>query len=338
MTDAKFLTRCLQLANQARGRTYPNPMVGAVIVHHGKIIGEGYHKLAGGPHAEAEAIRSVKDQSLLSSSTLYCSLEPCAHHGKTPPCCELISKHHIPRVVIGSQDPNREVDGKGIQHLRAQGIQVDFAMDSAPFEHLNKAFFINQTLLRPMVTLKWAQTKDGFIDRVRSIDTMERALQVSGTSSTLLTHRLRSSVAGIIITAKTAVLDVPSLTVRSWHGSSPVPVIVVGNTYKPSISWLESLEVSPILIANEPYNGFKTVIADSNDITFWLPKLLEYGIGHVLVEGGARLLTSFIRENLDDEVLRYTGGMSIKNGVRAPVYNQFDETIILDSDLYEHKY
>ena len=203
-------------------------MVGAVIVHRGKIIGEGYHKLAGGPHAEVEAIRSVKDQSLLALSTLYCSLEPCAHHGKTPPCCELITKHNISRVVIGSQDPNHNVDGKGIQHLRAHGIQVDFAMDSAPFEYLNKEFFINQTLLRPMVTLKWAQTKDGFIDRVRSTDTMERALQISGTSSMLLTHRLRSSVTGIIISAKTAVLDVPSLTVRSWHGPSPVPVIVVG--------------------------------------------------------------------------------------------------------------
>lgn len=338
MTDAKFLTRCLQLANQARGRTYPNPMVGAVIVHHGKIIGEGYHKLAGGPHAEVEAIQSVKDQSLLSSSTLYCSLEPCAHHGKTPPCCELISKHHIPRVVIGSQDPNHEVDGKGIQHLKAHGIQVDFAMDPAPFVHMNKAFFINKTHLRPMVTLKWAQTKDGFIDRVRSIDSIERALEISGNFSALVTHRLRSSVSGIVISAKTAVLDAPSLNVRSWHGSSPVPVIVVGNTYKPSISWLKSLEVSPILIANEPYEGFATIIADSNDLMFWLPKLLEYGIGHVLVEGGARLLTSFIRAKLDDEVIRYTGERSIELGIPAPIYSQFDVTTTLDSDVYEHKY
>jgi diaminohydroxyphosphoribosylaminopyrimidine deaminase/5-amino-6-(5-phosphoribosylamino)uracil reductase len=338
MSDAKFLTRCLQLANQARGKTYPNPMVGAVIVHHGRIIGEGYHQMAGGPHAEVEAIRSVKDQTLLPSSTLYCSLEPCAHHGKTPPCCELISKHKISRVVIGMQDSYHEVNGKGIQHLRSHGIQVDFAKDPTPFQQFNKAFIINKTHFRPMVTLKWAQTKDGFIDRVRSVDSNEQALKISGKISSLLTHRLRSSVSGIVISAKTAVLDAPSLTVRLWHGTSPIPIIVMGDTYKPSNSWLRSLEVAPILIAKEAYTGFTTIIADSNDITFWLPKLLEYDIGHVLVEGGARLLQSFIRENLDDEVIRYTGSMSIENGIPAPFYDQFDERTLLDSDVYEHKY
>ena len=338
MSDAKFLTRCLQLANQARGKTFPNPMVGAVIVHHGKIIGEGYHKVAGGPHAEVEAIRSVKDHSLLPSSTLYCSFEPCAHHGKTPPCCELISKHKISRVVIGTPDPNHEVNGKGIQHLRAHGVQVDLAKDPTPFKLFNKAFIINKTHFRPMVTLKWAQTNDGFIDRVRSLDSNEQALQISGKLSSLLTHRLRSSVTGIIISAKTSLLDAPSLTARLWHGPSPIPIIVVGDTYKPSSSWLRSLEVAPILIAKESYTGFTTIIADSNDITLWLPKLLEYNIGHVLVEGGARLLQSFIRENLDDEVIRYTGSMSIENGIPAPIYNQFDERTLLDSDVYEHKY
>ena len=338
MSDAKFLTRCLQLANQARGRTYPNPTVGAVVVYQGKIIGEGYHKLAGGPHAEVEAIHSVKDKTLLASSTLYCSLEPCAHHGKTPPCCELISQHRIPRVVIGTQDLYHEVDGKGIQHLRAHGIQVDFAKDPAPFQRINKAFFINKSHTRPMVTLKWAQTKNGFIDKIRSMDSNEGPLQISGKHSLLLTHRLRASVGGIIISAKTALLDTPSLTVRSWHGPSPTPIIVVGRTFKPSKSWLKSLKVAPILIASEAYQGYTTIIADSQDILFWLPKLLDHGIGHVLVEGGARLLQSFLNENLDDEVIRYTGPMVIESGIPAPRYDRFDETTYLDSDVYEHKY
>ena len=188
------------------------------MVHNGVIIGEGYHRKAGEPHAEVMAIRSVENLDLLKQSILYCSLEPCAHYGKTPPCCELISSHGIPHVVIGTGDPHSKVDGKGVAHLRNHGIKVEFAPSPRVYRQLNEVFWTNMTKNRPHFTLKWAENASGHIDRNRTSE--EQALSISGAIAALRTHQLRGSVDGILISSKTAHFDRPSLTTRNWTGQN----------------------------------------------------------------------------------------------------------------------
>lgn len=317
MDHAKFLTRCLQLANYGRGRTSLNPSVGAVIVHNGKIIGEGYHHEYGGPHAEVEAINSVKDPSLLPHSTLYCTLEPCAHHGKTPPCCELITSRSIPHVVIGCADPHDQVDGKGVAHMRAVGTKVEFASNPKTFELAHQSFWINKSQNRPMVTLKWAQSKDGFIDRSRAVH--EQASAVSGPLAKIWTHKLRSEVDGILISSRTLAYDRPSLTTRLWGGASPRPVIVESSAHPvndiPTINNLSN----PFIISATKTTEFETVLCDPHDIGSWLPQLLDHQIGHLLVEGGAAVHQSFLNQGVFDQVVVYRGKNSLGGGVAAPV-------------------
>ena len=332
MSHAKFLTRCLQLANYAKGRTAPNPMVGAVIVHNGEIIGEGYHHKAGEPHAEVMAIKSVKDPSLLASSTLYCSLEPCAHYGKTPPCSLLITNSRIPKVVIGCSDTNVLVNGKGVKHLQSHSVEVLFSADPTTFRQLNQVFFCNKEHKRPFVTLKWAQTLDGYLDSNRTIN--EEASLISGPLAAVKSHQLRSEVDGILISAKTLNWDRPSLTTRNYHGTNPRPIILVNNTL-PASSALENLAVAPLFIGKVSELEGDKIICDPYEIVQWLPELLNYGIHHVLVEGGGRVLQSFVDSGIVDQWHRFTSNASINEGITAPNIHVPQITYKLGTDRYE---
>ena len=333
MDHSKFLTRCLQLANYGRGTTSPNPMVGAVVVHNGVIIGEGYHRKAGEPHAEVMAIRSVENLDLLEKSILYCSLEPCAHYGKTPPCCELISSHGIPHVVIGTGDPHSKVDGKGVSHLRDHGIKVEFAPSPEVYRQLNEVFWTNMTKKRPHFTLKWAENNSGHIDGNRTSE--EKALSISGPLAALRTHQLRGSVDGILISSKTACFDRPSLTTRNWSGQSPTPIILLSQDYPLQREWLASLEVKPIIIGNTLPQGYFGITCDPRDLGQWVPRLLDLGLNHILVEGGARILQSFIDSNLADSIHKYISKDQLEEGVNAPVAPELTTIAQLGNDRYE---
>ncbi|MBQ5627104.1 MAG: bifunctional diaminohydroxyphosphoribosylaminopyrimidine deaminase/5-amino-6-(5-phosphoribosylamino)uracil reductase RibD, partial [Bacteroidaceae bacterium] len=223
--DELYMQRCLQLARCGAGSTSPNPMVGAVIVCDGRIIGEGYHIRAGEPHAEVNAVNSVAeaDKPLLSRSTMYVSLEPCSHYGKTPPCCDMIIARGIPRVVIGSADPNPQVDGAGIERMRAAGIDVTVGVLEEECLRLNRAFFTSQLHRRPYVTLKWAQSADGFIDLLREGG---QAVKISSPVSQVAVHRLRAQSDAILVGRHTALLDNPSLDIRHWAGRSPLRLVI----------------------------------------------------------------------------------------------------------------
>ena len=222
--DAVFMRRCLQLASLGRGHVSPNPMVGAVVVHRGQIIGEGYHRCYGQPHAEVNAINSVRDAGLLPECTLYVSLEPCSHYGKTPPCADLIVQKKIPRVVVGCLDPFPKVSGQGVARLREAGVEVVTGVLEEECKALNRTFMTCQIDERPFVTLKWAQSRDGYIDRIRKPG--EPAIRISDDVSSVWVHRLRAEADAILVGTNTAVADNPSLTTRLWYGRSPLRIVL----------------------------------------------------------------------------------------------------------------
>ncbi|NTW50434.1 MAG: bifunctional diaminohydroxyphosphoribosylaminopyrimidine deaminase/5-amino-6-(5-phosphoribosylamino)uracil reductase RibD, partial [Chlorobiales bacterium] len=219
--DARFLRQCLSLARRGTGQTAPNPMVGSVIVHQGKVIGKGYHKRYGDWHAEVNAINSVEDQKLLQNSTIYVSLEPCSHYGKTPPCADLIIEKKIPRVVIGCKDPFEAVSGRGIEKLKAAGIEVTVGVLEKESRKLNEAFITYHTLQRPFIALKVAQTLDG------KLATKTKASQwITGEAARRYAHRLRSEYSAVMVGTGTALSDNPSLTVRHVKGQNPARVLL----------------------------------------------------------------------------------------------------------------
>ncbi|MDD4192591.1 MAG: bifunctional diaminohydroxyphosphoribosylaminopyrimidine deaminase/5-amino-6-(5-phosphoribosylamino)uracil reductase RibD, partial [Mangrovibacterium sp.] len=223
----KYMYRCLELARLGMGEVAPNPMVGAVIVHEGTIIGEGYHREFGGPHAEVNAINAVKTRELLRSSTLYVSLEPCAHFGKTPPCSDLIVSCQIPRVVVGSADPFAAVAGRGIERMRGAGVRVETGILEKECMELNRRFFTFHQQKRPYVILKWAQTLDGFLDVDRSYPEMSgKPTWISNELSRRVVHRQRTEEAAILVGTNTVLKDNPSLTVREWSGRQPVRLVL----------------------------------------------------------------------------------------------------------------
>ena len=303
------------------------------MVHNGVIIGEGFHRKAGEPHAEVMALRSVENHDLLKQSILYCSLEPCAHYGKTPPCCELISSHGIPHVVIGTADPHSKVDGKGVAHLRNHGIKVEFAPSPQVYRQLNEVFWTNMTKNRPHFTLKWAENASGHIDRNRTSE--EQVLSISGAIAALRTHQLRGSIDGILISSKTAHFDRPSLTTRNWTGQSPTPIILLSQDFPLQRKWLAGLEVQPIIIGNKLPNGYSGINCNPRNLDQWVPKLLDFGLNHVLVEGGARILQSFIDADLADSIHKYISKDQLEEGVNAPEAPNLLTVAQLGNDRYE---
>ena len=306
-TDEKYMRRCLQLARCGRLGAAPNPMVGAVIVHDGRIIGEGYHRRCGEGHAEVNAIASVaeKDRGLLKQSTIYVSLEPCAHYGKTPPCAQLIIDTGIPCVVVGCRDPFARVDGRGISLLREAGILVREGVLEQECLHLNRRFITFHTLHRPFVTLKWAQSEDGFIDCDRT-SCAELPVCFSTPATRALVHQLRAEHDAILVGRRTMELDCPSLTVRYWNGKNPLPIVIGKGGFK----------------IGDDFSACHTVLPHSLSETSLLSTLLEElwkrGIQSLLVEGGAQTLQGFIDEGLWDEARIETAPMQLNGGVAAP--------------------
>ena len=316
------MLRCLQLARQGGGHTAPNPMVGAVLVCDDVIIGEGYHHRFGEPHAEPNAINSVVEKDLLKLSTLYVNLEPCSHYGKTPPCANLIVSSGIPRVVIGTLDPNPKVAGSGVEILRNAGIEVTVGVLEEECRKLNKRFFIFQEQKRPYVLLKWAQTRDGFIDRKRT-DISEPPLLISNNITKQLTHKMRSENQAIFVGANTVLLDNPSLTVRNWTGKSPVRIAIDRQGRIPEDFNIKDGSIPTLIFTEKPQPDRKNVEYiqiefNAENLKTILQKIYERNIHSVLIEGGATILNSFIDAGLWDEANVEISPVCITDGVAAP--------------------
>lgn len=312
--DQRFMRRAIELAGHGLGNTSPNPMVGAVIVHDGKIIGEGYHRRCGEGHAEVNAVASVKDRSLLKDSTIYVTLEPCSHYGKTPPCSKLIIDSGIPRVAVGSTDPNEKVSGRGINMLRDAGVEVVVGVLEKECKEINPVFMTAHTYHRPWVTLKWAQSRDGYIDCKRAAEESPAIFSTPVTKA--LTHRLRSLSDAILVGSGTVKADNPLLDVRHWHGRNPRPVIA-GNP--PSECKLLTDRHDTIVV---------TGIPSAESIEGYLTQLFSQGITSVLVEGGAKLLQSFIDSGLWDMARIETAPVSLIDGVKAPKLPQLPDQVL----------
>lgn len=326
--EAKYMERCIQLARQGQGHTSPNPMVGAVVVHEGRIIGEGYHRRCGEAHAEVNAIASVReaDRPLLKASTIYVSLEPCSHYGKTPPCAELIVRTGIPRVVVGCLDPFPEVSGRGVNRLREAGVEVITGVLEAECHALNKAFMAMHQLRRPYVTLKWAQSADGFIDRLRTAAD-EPPVVLSSAETLRRVHQLRTEVKAILVGTRTALLDNPSLTVRHWEGPSPLRVLLDRSLKVPATHHLLDGSV-PTLVFTEREAADRPNLCYAK-LDFGRPlaaqivaTLAARKIDSLLVEGGTQMLQSFIAEGLWDEARVETAPVRLGEGVSAPCLQQ----------------
>lgn len=330
--EEKYMARCIALARGGYGNTSPNPMVGAVIVHKGRIIGEGYHRKYGEAHAEVNAIAVVQDEELLKDSTMYVSLEPCSHYGKTPPCAELIIQKRIPRVVVGSLDPYPEVSGRGIRMLRMAGIDVVTGVMEKEASNLNRAFMTAQITHRPYVILKWAQSADGYMDRLRT-NTSELPAILSSSETLRGVHKLRSEVGAIMVATNTALLDNPSLTVRHWVGKSPVR-IVLDRTLRipPHYHLLDGVVSTWVFTANDAVSHENVEYVKIDFGQNVLPQVLHYlyihQIDSLLVEGGASLLNSFLQAGLWDQIVVESSPMHLKDGVRAPDIRWKDAPVI----------
>jgi diaminohydroxyphosphoribosylaminopyrimidine deaminase/5-amino-6-(5-phosphoribosylamino)uracil reductase len=315
-----FMKRCLELARGGRGLTAPNPMVGAVIVCGDTIIGEGFHRCHGEAHAEVNAINSVKNKELLKDSTLYVNLEPCSHYGKTPPCAELIIKSGIPRVAIASLDPYPEVSGRGVKMLQNAGTDVVTGILEHEAITLNRYFMTAHSQQRPFVILKWAQSRDGFIDRTRRSDS-EKPVRFSSSITQIMLHKLRSDVQAIMVGTNTAVLDNPELTVRLWNGKSPLRIVIDRHQRIPENSKLLDGKYPTLVISNHSsvaHHVEYVKIPESPDfLKIILSLLYRRGINSVLVEGGANLHNSFIKNDLWDEIRIETAPFNLEAGVRA---------------------
>ena len=322
--DEKYMWRCLQLANKGRATTKNNPMVGSVIVHNNKIIGEGYHRRMGEAHAEVNAINSVKDHSILKESTLYVSLEPCSHYGKTPPCAELIVSKGIKRVVVAVKDPNEKVAGRGIKMLKDAGAEVVVGVLESEAKALNRSFFVNQKEKRPFVILKWAQTKDGFIDHKR-VNRDLQPLKLSNSITQCIVHRLRSQNMGIMVGTNTALKDNPSLNTRKWYGDNPVRIVLDRTGNLPADSNLFNDCATTVVfteMAVYPIVSNVTSIQidfDEDIVAQMLHKLYELNIATLSVEGGSVLISSFAAENAWDEAFIEVADIEIGCGIRAPL-------------------
>lgn len=336
--DEKYMMRCLHLARLGAGSVSPNPMVGSVIVHGGKIIGEGFHQKIGEAHAEVNAINAVQNPELLKESTLYVTLEPCAHHGLTPPCSDLIVEKQIRRVVIGSVDPFSEVAGKGIEKLIRAGIKVDVGILEDDCRELNKRFFTFHEKNRPYIILKWAQTQDGFIDLERVPGEYGQPTWITGSLALRLVHKIRSEEDAIIVGTVTAEKDNPSLTVRHWGGRNPVRALIDNKFRLPQTLHLFDQSVKTIVfnsVKNLTEKNTEFVKVDFSEEL--IPQLLnqfhQKNILSVVVEGGRKLLETFISSGIWDEAHIFTGKKFFHRGVTAPT---FEGTLVsseqLDSD------
>lgn len=318
------MKRCLGLAALGAGSASPNPMVGCVIVHNGRIIGEGWHRQYGGSHAEVNAIADAEANgqgNLLKESTLYVNLEPCSHWGKTPPCADLIIEKGIPRVVVGCIDSYCEVSGRGVAKMREAGIDVTVGMLEEECLHFNRRFFTAQTLGRPYVILKWAQTSDGCLDAVRPSAEVPAAW-MTGEAARILVHRWRAEEDAILVGTRTATLDNPSLTVRAWQGRNPLRVAIDRRlALSPEMNLFNGDAKTVLFTTAGKKAEAKIRFADHTNVsveTFEdFPDLLRtlrqppYRMQSIIIEGGAQVLNAFIEAGLWDEARVFTAPMSV---------------------------
>jgi diaminohydroxyphosphoribosylaminopyrimidine deaminase/5-amino-6-(5-phosphoribosylamino)uracil reductase len=343
-TDEKYMARCLQLARLGKLHVAPNPMVGAVIVVDGKIIGEGFHQKYGQAHAEPNAIKQVKKQDLLTKATLYVNLEPCSHFGKTPPCANLIISKKIKRVVIGTLDPNPKVAGKGVELLQSGGVEVTIGILEKESIELNKAFFCFQNNKRPYILLKWAQTADGFLDKQRK-EHSALPLKISNAVTTQLTHKMRAENMAIMVGTNTAILDNPSLTVRFWSGRNPIRIVIDKNNKIPENFSLKNDQIDTIIFTNSDLTAKNTknltfikFEEETPTLNFILDELYKRKIHSLMIEGGAKLLNSFLEAQLWDECNIEIAPTNIGFGVKAPEIDvKYLETIeIIEKHQWLH--
>lgn len=322
-----YMMRCLQLARQGRENVAPNPMVGALIVYQDRIIGEGYHRQYGKPHAEVNAIASVKDETLLKDSTIYVSLEPCSHYGKTPPCAQLIINKKIPRVVVGMLDPHDKVAGRGVKMLQEAGIDVQVGICEDACKALNKRFVTFHTQKRPYIILKWAESFDGYIDSLRT-NGERKPIRISNEVTKTLNHQIRTQEAAILVGTNTAILDNPHLTSRKWSTKNPLRVVIDRKGRLPENSYLldhstPTLVITsherPIKMLSENQLYYEYVDFSKNIPQQILTLLYDYNINSVIIEGGTQLLQSFIDRKLWDEARIETSPNYIVKGVKAPI-------------------
>lgn len=354
-----YIKRCLEIAKNGLGTTRPNPMVGSVIVYNNNIIGEGYTSKYGGNHAEVNAINSVNNKELLKESTLYVTLEPCSHFGKTPPCSDLIIKNEIPNVVIGCIDDNKHVAGKGIKKLIDAGVNVTVGVLEHECKAHHKRFFTFHNKKRPYIILKWAETADGFIAPIRHYEQSEvishsnkrlprqinsprndaKPVWITNKYSRQLVHKWRAEEQAILVGTNTVIEDNPSLTTRDWVGENPTRIVLDGKIKLSKNHAVFNNETKTIIITNKEVSSSKNNIFE--EVVFYEASLaheicnilFEHEINSVIIEGGAKTLQTFIDENLWDEARVFTGNTSFKNGIKAPDFKGnliSEETILTD--------
>ena len=309
----KYIKRCIEIAKNGLGYTRPNPMVGCVIVHDNKIIGEGFTSPYGNNHAEVNAINSVKDKSLLTESTLYVTLEPCSHFGKTPPCANLIVSYQIPRVVIGTLDTHNKVSGKGVEILKSSGCDVTIGVLEKECKGHHKRFFTFHNKNRPYIILKWAESNDGFIAPSSKKD--QKPVWISNEISRQLVHKWRAEEHAILVGANTVLNDNPSLTVRDWTGQNPIRIVLDRYNNLPKDRAVFNNESDTIIISEKDID-YNTNIA--SQVCEFLHKK---DIQSIIIEGGTKTLQAFVDEKLWDEARIFTGNIEVKNGVKAPMFS-----------------
>tara|TARA_R110002050_G_scaffold114994_4_gene230904 strand:- start:864 stop:1868 length:1005 start_codon:yes stop_codon:yes gene_type:complete len=309
-THETYIKRCLQIAKNGLGSTRPNPMVGAVIVHNNLIIAEGFTSAYGGNHAEVNAINAVKDKSILTECTLYVTLEPCSHFGKTPPCSDLIVRHKIQNVVIGCIDDNPEVAGKGIAKLRASGCNVTVGILEAECKAHHKRFFTFHNKKRPYIILKWAETADGFIAPLKKDE--KKPVWITNKYSRQLVHKWRAEEQAILVGTNTVIEDNPRLTVRDWSGENPIRVVLDRTSKLNSDYSIFNDEAKTLRVTNKDIDFEKPIAIQIADVLF------KQNINSIIIEGGSQTLQTFIDENLWDEARVFTGSTSFKTGIKAP--------------------
>lgn len=329
------MQRCIKLAEKGLGKTFPNPLVGSVIVHQDNIIGEGWHQKAGSSHAEVNAIFNVQNKEFLSKSTLYVSLEPCNHFGKTPPCSDLIIKNKIPRVVIASTDPNPLVAGEGIEKLKKAGCEVIIGVLKKEADFLNRRFFTFHNLKRPYVILKWAQTKDNFIAPFQKKTGNPEIFWITNNHSKQRVHKWRSEEAAILVGVQTVINDNPKLTTREWTGNNPLRIVIDPNGRTPKDSKLFQDNIPTLFLTKKPIKLFSNKkeqkIISPFSIKNILKECYKLNIQSIIIEGGLRTLESFIKDNLWDEARVFKTDKKLKTGIMAPKLEKKSS----QSEMYE---
>ncbi len=318
-----YINRCLELAKNGLPAAMPNPSVGAVIVYENKIIGEGFTAAYGGSHAEVNAINSVKDKSLLSKSTLYVSLEPCSHFGKTPPCCDLILKNNIPNIVIGTMDTNSKVAGNGIKKLIEAGKNVIVGVLEKECIESNKRFFTFHNKKRPYIILKWAESQDGFLSPEKK-DKVE-PIWITNEYSRQLVHKWRSEEQAILVGTNTVLEDNPRLDVRDWKGKNPTRIVLDRTGKISNNCHVKDQKIKTIIITEqENLTSFENLIYEYAIFDLQLPikicaLLYKNNIQSVIIEGGNQTLQTFIDANIWDEARVFKGEIYLKHGIQAPI-------------------